>query len=279
MKVTPVAILRNDFRHCASSIMMMTLLLEATQLCTTASAFFLTTARVKPVTLHQVTKPRRRTATSPLNSVLLDENCEQHIAFLGLPDPFVYGQYTEPQAAVETVDPFYLDLADPCVYGKHMAPQAAVETVNPFKKAYKGISSMCGFDIKKVSRLGVAFALSYSIISQITGAITLSISWYMSSMRTGLSPLAPGQWKSLLGSYGTVYTAIQLLRPIRVAGSIAMAEVYNEFLDKTQEKLDCNKKTAALVLYSSGWVVWFLLASLGISVASISSGVPMVPSN
>lgn len=154
-----------------------------------------------------------------------------------------------------------------------------VEKRAPFRSASRAISNLFGVDSKKLSRLGVAFALSYSIISNINGSITLSIAWYMSSRRTGLSPLAPGQWKSLLASYGTLYAFIQLLRPFRVAAAVAMSKMSKEFLEQTQEKLDCSRGVAICFQYALGWVVWLALVAVGVALASLSSGVPIFSSN
>lgn len=58
-----------------------------------------------------------------------------------------------------------------------------VETVGPLKRVSKAISDLFGIDHKKISSLGVTFALSYSIISNINGSVSLSVAWYMSCQR------------------------------------------------------------------------------------------------
>mmetsp|Transcript_63020 Transcript_63020/g.186156 ORF Transcript_63020/g.186156 Transcript_63020/m.186156 type:complete len:242 (-) Transcript_63020:632-1357(-) len=150
-----------------------------------------------------------------------------------------------------------------------------VESAAPFQYASRAISNLFGVDTDRISRLGVAFALSYSIISNINGSITLSIAWFMSSKKTSLSPLAPGQWKSLLASYGTMYAFIQLLRPFRVAAAVAMSKLSKEFLEQTQDKFDCSRGVAIMFQYLLGLVAWVAVASVGIVLASTSSGVPI----
>jgi hypothetical protein len=69
---------------------------------------------------------------------------------------------------------------------------AAVHTRNGKSGVFSSLSRLLqrfGFDSKRISGLGVAFALSYTIISNINGAITLSISWYMSCMRVSRKKL------------------------------------------------------------------------------------------
>lgn len=152
----------------------------------------------------------------------------------------------------------------------------AVETFGPFKRAHSAISNLFGIDTKKISSLGVAFALSYSLISQINGSITLSVAWYISSKRTGLSPLVPGEWKSLLAAYATIYGIIQVLKPFRVAAAIGMSKLSKEFLDATEEKLCCKRRTAIVFQYAIGWMVWLGLATVGVTIASTASGVPVL---
>jgi hypothetical protein len=152
----------------------------------------------------------------------------------------------------------------------------AVETFGPFQKASAAISNLFGIDTKKISSLGVTFALSYSFISQVNGSITLSVAAYLSMKRTGLSPLAPGEWKSLLAAYGTIYAVVQLLRPFRVAAAIAMSKLSKEFLEATEEKLDCNRRTAIGVQFALGWLAWLAVATTGVTLASIATGVPIL---
>jgi hypothetical protein len=152
----------------------------------------------------------------------------------------------------------------------------AIETFGPFQKASAAISNLFGIDTKRISSLGVSFALSYSFISQVNGSVTLSVAAYLSMKRTGLSPLAPGEWKSFLAAYGTIYAFIQLLRPFRVAAAIAMSKLQKEFLEATEEKLDCKRRTAIGVQYALGWLAWLAVATTGVTLASLATGVPIL---
>ena len=51
---------------------------------------------------------------------------------------------------------------------------------------------------QKVQKSGVATALSYSLVSNVFTSVAVSLAWYGFSMRTGLSPVSPGQWKPFL---------------------------------------------------------------------------------
>ena len=85
--------------------------------------------------------------------------------------------------------------------------------------------------------------------------------------------MVPGQWKSLLAAYATIYGLVQIIKPFRVAAAIAMSKLSKEFLDQTQHRLQCNKRVAIVVQYGLGWVVWSVLAVAGIGVASTVAGV------
>jgi len=153
--------------------------------------------------------------------------------------------------------------------------QVIETSFGPFKKASTAIRNLFGVDKTRIASRGVAFALSYSIISNINGATSLSLAWYMTCTRTGLSPLSHGQWKELLKSYGTIYAFIQFLRPFRVAAAIAMSKLSKEFLEQTQTRLNCSRGKAILVQYSLGQMMLAVCAAFGVMVASWLSGVPV----
>jgi hypothetical protein len=93
--------------------------------------------------------------------------------------------------------------------------------------------------------------------------------------QTGLSPLAPGQWKSLAAAYGTIYAIIQVLRPFRVAAAIGMSKLSRQFLEQTEKKLSCPRGVAIAFQYGLGWVAWAAISAVGITLASVGTGVPI----
>jgi hypothetical protein len=146
-----------------------------------------------------------------------------------------------------------------------------------FQRPMRKFAKLFTVDKNKLASLGVNFVLSYSIVSTINGAISLSCAWYLACMKTGLSPLVTGQWKSLLAAYGALYAIITLMRPVRVAIAIALSRRTGVFLDNLQATLGCSRGTAIFVQYSMGWAAWGACSCLGISVASALSGVPVLP--
>ena len=123
------------------------------------------------------------------------------------------------------------------------------------------------------SKLGVSFGLSYTLLSNINGAITLAISWYITCQKTGVSPVY--QWKALLKTYGTMYAFLQAIKPIRVAAAISMASYTKKWLDATQDRFQCGRSKAVAVQYACGYAVQAIVASVGILIASTASGVPI----
>lgn len=152
-----------------------------------------------------------------------------------------------------------------------------LENLGPLKRAYRRISNLFGMDAHQViSKLGVSFLLSYSLISNLNGALSFSVAWYLSIKRTGLSPMVPGQWKSLLTSYAMIYGAIQILKPFRVAAAIAMSKLSAEYLEMTQHKLNCSRRVAIACQYVMGQVVMAVCALLGVTAVSLWTGVPLM---
>jgi hypothetical protein len=93
--------------------------------------------------------------------------------------------------------------------------------------------------------------------------------------QTGLSPLAPGQWKSLLAAYGGLYVFITLIRPLRVALAVALTKNTEECLEQTQKRLGCSRATAIGLQISLGLLLWTTCAAGGVALASTLSGVPI----
>ncbi|CAJ1953498.1 unnamed protein product [Cylindrotheca closterium] len=222
--------------------------------------------------VHGLSNPSARTVKNGVQS------CCRKTAMLAA---FATSSMEQEKSLVEDTDCpsgyYYNAVKSTC---NHLGPigrvSQAVETFGPFKKAYTAISDLFGIDAKRISNLGVSFALSYSMISQINASITFSVAWYLSSKRTGLSPLVPGEWKSLLTAYATIYGIIQVLKPFRVAAAIGMSKLSKEFLDATEKKLNCKRRTAIFFQYALGWMIWLCLATVGVTIASTASGVPLL---
>ena len=70
-------------------------------------------------------------------------------------------------------------------------------------------------DRAKLAALGTSALLAYGFVSNVNAVTLLIISWVSFAKSTGLSPLAPGQWKAYL----LAYTALCVPRAARLAPS------------------------------------------------------------
>jgi ribosome-associated toxin RatA of RatAB toxin-antitoxin module len=65
--------------------------------------------------------------------------------------------------------------------GKFVQPFVGVDAETTLSKVFRRFPNVISFDKKRFAKTGVAFALTYSIISNINGSISLSLAWYMAS--------------------------------------------------------------------------------------------------
>jgi len=238
------------------------------------------TTDVGGVTTKSLVRPRPRSGRTRRSNVASTLTTHQQPAIESVVE-FFRGS-TSPGTRVESdftsSDKYFLD-GPGDVEVVSPPPNTSISKKKSAVELAKGLCEhgckLVGIDTKKISSMGVGFALSYGILSVMNGAISLSMAWYISSIRTGLSPLAPGQWKSLLAAYGTLYTAIQVLKPVRVAAAIAMSKFSLGFLRWKQSKLNCSRGQAIAMQYSLGWLAWGCLTTIGVSYASVLSGVPI----
>lgn len=72
-----------------------------------------------------------------------------------------------------------------------------------------------------------------------------------------------------------IYGIVQILRPFRVALAIGMSKLSAEYLEMTQSKLNCSRGVAVGCQYMMGQVMMVMVASLGVSIVSLVTGVPI----
>jgi hypothetical protein len=94
-------------------------------------------------------------------------------------------------------------------------------------------------------------------------------------VQTGLSPLAPGQWRSFVAAYGSLYLFVTLLRPLRFALALTLTKHTEQFIEETQSRLGCTRATAIGIKVSLGLMLWVGCVAGGILLASALSGVPV----
>lgn len=94
--------------------------------------------------------------------------------------------------------------------------------------------------------------------------------------QTGLSPLAPGQWKGFLGVYAGFYVFNNIVRPARVALAVTLGPQFERWLEGWQRRLKVNRATAiAIQVFLFNVVMTVGVMAGGILLASTWAGVPV----
>ena len=131
---------------------------------------------------------------------------------------------------------------------------------------------------EKLRKMGLAALLSYGFVSNMSYAITLSVSWFTHSKKTGLSPLAPGQWKPFLAVYAGFYVFTNIIRPLRFGLSVVVARYFESFVKFIERKSGLGRKASiGVVVFLANVCGTFAAMGLGVSLASVLSGVPIFP--
>ena len=129
---------------------------------------------------------------------------------------------------------------------------------------------------QKLAKLGLSVALSYGWVSNVSYSVTVSLAWYIFSKRTGMSPLAPGQWKGFLAVYAGFYVFNNIVRPLRLALSVSVSIYFERAVGFIQETFKVNKGVAiGLTVFFANVVGTITLMCLGISIAATAAGVPV----
>lgn len=131
---------------------------------------------------------------------------------------------------------------------------------------------------ERLAKLGLSALLSYGWVSNMSYAVTLSLSWYGFSKKTGLSPLAPGQWKPFLAVYAGFYVFNNIIRPLRFGASVIVAKYFDNFVSFIQNKTKLSRKwSIGVVVFLANVLGTFAAMGFGVSIASTAAGVPIFP--
>eukprot|EP00984_Skeletonema_dohrnii_P012787 scaffold5219_cov148-Skeletonema_dohrnii-CCMP3373.AAC.5 len=131
---------------------------------------------------------------------------------------------------------------------------------------------------EKLAKMGLSALLSYGWVSNMSYAITLSLSWYTHSKKTGLSPLAPGQWKPFLAVYAGFYVFTNIIRPLRFGLSVVVSQYFDRFVGFIERKSGWGRKASiGVVVFLANVCGTFAAMGLGVGVASTLAGVPVFP--
>ena len=90
--------------------------------------------------------------------------------------------------------------------------------------------------------------------------------------------MAPGQWKGFLAVYAGFWVFNNIIRPMRLALSIAVGPQFDRVVEAIQHRFRVNKTVAiAIVVTTANLFGTTLLMSLGILGAATLAGVPVFP--
>lgn len=127
-----------------------------------------------------------------------------------------------------------------------------------------------------IAKMGLSAMLTYGWISNTFICGTVSAAWFVFNKRTGMSPLAPGQWKGFLGVYAGFYVFNNVIRPFRIGLTVGVSKYFDRAIETIQKRLNVPKAAAiGIVVFLANFVGTCLLMSLGIFIASTLSGVPI----
>lgn len=131
---------------------------------------------------------------------------------------------------------------------------------------------------ERLAKLGLSALLSYGWVSNMSYAVILSLSWYGFSKKTGMSPLAPGQWKPFLAVYAGFYVFNNIIRPLRFGASVIISRYFDNFVGFIEKKTKLSRKwSIAVVVFLANVLGTFAAMGLGVRIASTAAGVPIFP--
>jgi len=131
----------------------------------------------------------------------------------------------------------------------------------------------------KIEKLGIFPFIVYNAVSQINFGVCVSTAWCLYSMRTGLSPLAPGQWKGFLSFYARFLVCNQFVRPFRLAASITLSPKLESISCRLQEHFEWSRTKAILVTFAATYAMAFAFSATCFLSSPAISGVPIFPSH
>lgn len=129
---------------------------------------------------------------------------------------------------------------------------------------------------QRLAKMGLNCALSYGFVSNMSYCVSVSAAWFIFSKRTHTSPLAPGQWKGFLAVYAGFFVFNNIVRPLRLALSVAVAPAFERIISVLQRRFNLNRGSAVgLTVFLLNFCGTLALMSLGILGAATLAGVPV----
>ena len=136
-----------------------------------------------------------------------------------------------------------------------------------------------GLTKAKLAAMGTSALLSYGWVSNLNAVCLTIVSWITFAKSSGLSPLAPQQWKGFLAVYAGYYLTIgTAMRPIRISIAVAITPFFDRVVDFFQGKFQCSKPVAfGVTVFFTNILGTCTLMFLGLRFATWVTGVPLLP--
>ena len=134
------------------------------------------------------------------------------------------------------------------------------------------------FSKESLAKLGLNVLLAYGFISNLAYITCFIIAWVLHGKTYGLSPLAPGSWKSFLLIYSGFVAVNNLIRPLRYGVSLAISPLFSKLVDAVEQRTGYKRATAtSIVVFMVNIVGSTSYMSLGLLIATRIFGVPLFP--
>ena len=176
-------------------------------------------------------------------------------------------------------------LADAVVESEEPADEPA-STAGAVQRARAWLTKWWKFDKDSLKRMGFDAFFTYGFVSNVNAGVTIAAAWYTFTVTSGISPLAPDQWKRFLPVYIGIYATFgTLLRPFRLALAVGLTPTYGGFVKRVQSFLPFRKSNPR-INRSLGILVVSLLGNTlvtcaviyaGITLSALATGVPNFP--
>ena len=134
------------------------------------------------------------------------------------------------------------------------------------------------FSKEALAKLGLNVLLAYGFVSNVAYITCFIIAWIVHGKTYGLSPLAPGSWKTFLLIYSGFVAINNVIRPLRYGLSLAISPLFSKFVDTVQVKTGYKKATAtSIVVFLVNVVGSTSYMVLGLFLGTRLFGVPLFP--
>jgi hypothetical protein len=131
---------------------------------------------------------------------------------------------------------------------------------------------------QRLAKMGLDIFLSYGFVQNVSMTISTSLAWYLFSSRTGLSPLAPGQWKPFLAINAGFMVFQNIIRPVHVALAVLLSPYFDRAVEGFENRFNLSHRASITIIAILVNVVGTLaLMGGGIGIAAAFAGVPVFP--